>query len=516
MHTDSVSTQPLRILLVDDEAETLLPVMAQEMEELGFSFEMESSAECTLDAVERMQPDAVLLDLHFPGDDRRGMRTTGGHLLTELKRARPSLPIILFSTRLDDVDIPLEEFEARYDGCFAKPVFGKDRKWASDLAGTIRVAVEAVAGGSAEGTKDLGFLVGGTPAMKRVAALVRSAARHSLNVLIHGETGSGKQAVAEAIHRLSGRTGSFQQLNCSGIHEETLDATLFGHERGAFTGAAKAAQGLLELADGGTLFLDEIQRMPMALQNKLMLVVENRKVRRMGASNDVPVDVRLIAATNHGLSDLVQDGLLREDLAYRLMVIQIVLPPLRERLDDLPELFQLALTKANSAAGGIVKPILRSETLAKLRSHPWYGNVREFEATIQRAVAHASSNILLPADIELTQLTPARTAPASEPAADAGCGPQLAASSAVALFRQLDQLPVDQRYAFIRSETDGSLRAELLIEVVRELRTRQGRKVRHKDLAAYLDPLTRGLQDLDRIRQMVHGSVNITALDFNQ
>lgn len=517
MKTDNAPAKALRVLLVDDEAETLFPVLAQEMEELGFSFEMETSAARTVGTVERVQPDAVLLDLHFPGDDHRGSRTTGGRLLAEMRRANPSLPIILFSTRLDDLEIPLEEFGARYDGSFAKPVFGEDRKWVAELAGTIRVAVEAAASEDSDNLEGLGFLVGRTPAMKRVAAVVRSAARHSLNVLIQGETGSGKQAVAEAIHRLSGRAGSFQQLNCSGIHEETLDATLFGHERGAFTGAARAAPGLFELADGGTLFLDEIQRMPMALQNKLMLVLEGRKVRRMGADTDVAVDARLIAATNHGLADLVGEGILREDLAYRLMVVQIALPPLRERLDDLPELFLLSLAKANKAVGGAVKPILRPETLAKLRSHPWHGNVREFEATIQRAVAGATTNILLPEDIELAELRPVRVSSPIDPALS-GETPSLQGKTGVAtLFSQLDQLPVEERYAFISNMIGGTLRADLLVEVVRMLRMRQARKVKHKDLASYLDPLTDTERNMARIRKMLSDSgVRISELDFNQ
>jgi DNA-binding NtrC family response regulator len=511
--TDADADQPLHVLLVDDEAETLLPVLAQEMEDLGFRFDIETTAARTLGAVARGRPDAVLLDLHFPGDDERGVPTTGGRLLAELKRAYPELSVVLFSTRLDDLDIPLEDFEANYDGCFAKPKFGVDRGWAAELASTIRVAVEAAARHSPEHMESLGFLVGRTAAMKRAAALVRGAARHPLNVLIHGETGSGKQAVAEAIHRLSGRNGTFQQLNCSGIHEETMDAMLFGYERGAFTGAAKSAPGLFELADGGTLFLDEIQRMPMALQNKLMLVLESKKIRRMGGSTDIPVNARLVAATNHELSDLVKDELLREDLAYRLMVVQIVLPPLRERLDDLEELFGLALAKANRAVGGAVKQVLRPETLQKLRTHPWRGNVRELEATIQRAVARASSNILLPADIELTDLATPKAQASESPSTEGSS--QAEAISAVALFHRLDALPVEHRYAFV-CQTDGSLRSEVLVEVVRALRSRQSRKVRHKDLAAYLDPLTHGPRDLERIRKMVHGSVNITELAFNQ
>ncbi len=512
------SNDPVRVLLIDDEADSLLPTLAQDLEHMGFSFEKESSARRAMQSVERSQPDVILLDLHFPGDERLALRTTGGNLLPEIRRRFGSIAVVVFSTRLDDADIPLETFDDQPHGWFAKPAFGHDQTWPVELAASLRNAIDLAQQASAPSQDELGFVVGKSDAMKRVAASVRSAARNSLNVLVYGETGSGKQLVANAIHRLSGRKGRFEQVNCSGVHEETLDALLFGHERGAFTGAQKASEGLFELASGGTLFLDEIQRMPMSLQNKLMLIIENGRLRRMGATVDKLVDVRLVAATNHTLADLVNDGALREDLAYRFITIQITLPPLRERMGDLPELFGMAVAKANSSMGRSVKTALRPETLKKLESHSWPGNIREFESTILRAVAETKSNVLLPDDIVFAEVRrealPGLIVPAHDDVSPRLQGVDLAGAEVLA--DRIGALPVKDRYGLLCGQTDGDLRSAVLTEVVRRLRNRLGRKVAHKDIAAFLDPLENGLKDLDRIRQFVNGSIKLTQLDFNQ
>lgn len=512
------SNDPVRVLLIDDEADSLLPTLAQDLEPLGFSFEKESSAKRAMQSVERLQPDVILLDLHFPGDERLALRTTGGNLLPKIRRQFRSIAVVVFSTRLDDADIPLETFDDQPHGWFAKPAFGRDQTWPNELSASLRNAIDSAKMEGMPSQDELGFVVGKSNAMKRVAASVRSAARNSLNVLIYGETGSGKQLIAEAIHRLSGRKGRFEQVNCSGVHEETLDALLYGHERGAFTGAQKASEGLFELASGGTLFLDEIQRMPMALQNKLMLIIENGRLRRMGATVDKQVDVRLVSATNHTLADLVNDGALREDLAYRFITIQIVLPPLRERMGDLPELFEMAVTKANSSMGRSVKTAMRPETLKKFESHSWPGNIREFESTILRAVAESKSNVLLPDDIAFAEVRRKVLPRSIVPAHDDESPPQQGGVmvGTEILADRIDALPVIDRYGFLCGQTDGDLRSAVLTEVVRRLRNRHGKKVAHKDLAAYLDPLENGLKDLDRIRQFVNGSIKLTQLEFNQ
>lgn len=521
--------EPVRVLLIDDEADTLLPTLAQDLKPLGFSFSKETRAARTFDAVLSNPPDVLLLDLHFPGDDRRrDGRTTGGELLTEIRRRFVSVPVIIFTTRLDDHDIPLEAFEERPHGRFAKSMLERDSGWPTALAQAMRDAISTVRFEREAQDGDLGFLVGQSKEMHEVAALILTAARNRLPVLIYGETGTGKQRAAEAIHRLSSRTGRFEQINCAGVDEHTLESRLFGHERGAYTGAAAAREGLFELTDQGTLFLDEIQRMPMALQDKLMLTVEQGRTRRMGANTDRTVNVRLIAATNHNLSDLVADGVLREDLAHRLAGgLLIALPPLKARMADLPALFEHFVAKANQANERHVLSVLRAETRARLESHDWPGNIRELEATLSRAVTITSSNVLLPADIQFAPLARRRqiapSAPMSEPISAEAAASNSAPSSASMrsdlispLCDRLQDLPIGQRYGFLRDQENG-LRRDVLIEFIARLRLSKGRKIGHKELAVALDPCNNGETDFARIRQFVSScDVQLTKLECNQ
>lgn len=510
------AADPVHVLLIDDEADTLLPILAQDLESMGFEFRKQSSAVHALSSVESVKPDVVLLDLHFPGDDlRRDGRTTGGDLLTKIRPKFPSLPVIIFTARLDDHDIPLEAFEERPHGYFAKRILENDpASWPTALAQAMRDAIDTARFEQEVQDGDLGFLVGQTQAMREVAARIRTAASNRLPVLIYGETGTGKQLAAEAIHRLSGRRGRFEQLNCAGVDENTLEDLLFGHERGAFTSAVGAREGFFELADGGTLFLDEIQRMPMALQDKLMLVLEQGKVRRMGANAERVVDVRLVAATNHNLADLVVEEVLREDLAYRLCAgLLLSLPPLRQRMADLPALFEHFIAKTS---GGRVLPTLRPETRDKLCVHHWPGNIRELEATLARAVALTRSNVLLPEDIEFAVLAGSRnTAAGTSPSATLATPP--ATTNLVSqLCDRLESLPLEERYAFLLGQEKG-LRAEVLIEFIRRLRRTSPCKVDHKALAVELHPCDGGVSDFDKIRQFVSScNVKLTSLEFNQ
>lgn len=516
---------PIKVLLIDDEADTLLPRLKQRLQGKDFSFFKETEAPRAEDAISSRAPDLVLLDLHFPGDDRRrDGSTTGGELLTALRRRHPMLPIIVFTTRLDDHDCPLEAFGARPHGYFAKSVLDRNGDWPSVLAQAMRDAMATARFEHQASDDEIGFLVGQTQAMREVAALIRTASRSRLNVLIYGETGTGKQRAAEAIHRLSGRTGRFEQLNCSGVDEPTLEAKLFGHERGAYTGAVTAREGLFELAIGGTLFLDEVQRMPMPLQDKLMLVVEQGKSRRMGASSDRMVDVRFIAATNDNLSDLVADGLLREDLAHRLAGgILIALPALRDRLVDLPALFEHFVAKANAANDRNVLPTMRIESRKVLEAHTWPGNIRELEATINRAVALTTSNVLLPEDIRFAPLPRALRVPVSSPAEpaitdevdqhfDTKTSPESLTDS---LCNRLEELPLEERYDFLVGLEE--FRRGILIELICRLRQRKGRKIRGKELAAALDPCNGGERDFARIRQFLKScGVRLSDLECNQ
>jgi len=530
-NSDAVPHQEqIRLLLIDDEAANWAGMFDQGLLPYGFELSIETRPDHAENTIRQRRPQVILLDLHFPGDDKRpDGRTTGGVLLGAIRRDFPDIPVVVFTTRLADTDIPLESFDLQPHGWFGKNQISEkqdaNEEWAPILAQALNQAIDSVTAILGSPDTDMGFVVGSTAAMKHVTNLIRNAAKHSLTVLIYGETGTGKQGVADAIHRLSGRKGRFEHLNCSGVNEETLTAQLFGHVKGAYTGSVGEKQGLFELGNGGTLFLDEIQAMPRALQNHLMTAVERGVIRRMGDERDIAVDVRLIVATNQPLSELVNDEILREDLAYRLNQFPIVLPPLRERMQDLPALCQHLIAKANEKLKKHVTDIVRPEVMEKLKTYNWPGNIRELEAVISRAVVTTTSNVLFPQDIEIAPLTARMKASESgaietnHPGVD---NPTEAAKAdtlenqAVELAAKIDNLPVNARYSFITGNLDGELRSLVLIELVRLLRGRQGMKVKHKPLANYLDVIN-DAKDFERIRQMVvKAGIRLTELECNQ
>jgi len=270
-----------------------------------------------------------------------------------------------------------------------------------------------------------GRLVAGAPAMREVTRQLELAAPTDATVLIVGETGTGKELVARTIHDLSPRQrGPFVALNCAAIPETLLESEIFGHEKGAFTGAVERRQGCFEMADGGTLFLDEVAEMQPATQVKFLRVLQEGRFRRLGGKAELQVDVRILAATNKDPLKAVQDGAIREDLYYRLNVFTIALPPLRERLEDLPELVQVFIEVFAERHGRAVKGV--DETaLAVLRQHHWPGNVRELENVIERAV------ILCPGDLIGAQHLPVPLAPPSPALAAVGAGVALPVGTTV-------------------------------------------------------------------------------------
>jgi DNA-binding NtrC family response regulator len=244
-------------------------------------------------------------------------------------------------------------------------------------------------------------MIGISRALQEVFKLVGRVARSDAPVLIAGESGTGKELVAKAVHEYSPRRQKEMiTINCGAIPENLLESELFGHEKGSFTGAIARRAGRFEQADGGTLFLDEIGDMPLSIQVKLLRVLQDGSYSRVGANETLTTDVRIVAATHKNLTDEVAAGRFREDLYYRLNVVEIKIPPLRERLEDIPllaEFFLQRITRKN----GMARIRISAEAIATLQSHHWPGNVRELENTIARACALASSHILLPADIPL-------------------------------------------------------------------------------------------------------------------
>jgi Nif-specific regulatory protein len=230
-------------------------------------------------------------------------------------------------------------------------------------------------------------IIGGAAAMREVFRLVRLVSPRNTNVLLIGETGTGKEVIAKAVHKLSRRAdGPYIRVNCGALHENLLESELFGHIKGAFTGAVENKTGRFEAAHGGTIFLDEINSMSHKLQIKLLRVLQEREFERVGESRTIRVDVRVVAATNASLEDLVSAGQFREDLYYRLNVVPISLPPLRERTDDLAPLAKYFLKRTAEANKLASVPELGDELMAALRSYDWPGNVRELENAIERLV----------------------------------------------------------------------------------------------------------------------------------
>jgi two-component system response regulator PilR (NtrC family) len=273
------------------------------------------------------------------------------------------------------------------------------------------------------GGRALERLVGGSAAMQDVRTMVAKVARSMAPVLVRGESGTGKELVARAIHELSPRGAQpFVAVNCGAIPETLLEAEFFGYRKGAFTGAADDRDGFLQAAQGGTLFLDEIGDLPLSMQSKLLRVIQERAVRPLGATAEVPTNVRIVSATHKDLAGEVVCGRFRQDLFYRLNVIQVVVPPLRERLGDLPAICSALLERIAADAGVQPVPTLDAEAAARLAGYAFPGNVRELENLLHRALALSGGSVIGLADLGLPGDTPVSRGAAPEPEAAATAG----------------------------------------------------------------------------------------------
>ncbi len=397
------------VLVVDDEPR-IRRIVEMALGDRGYRVLTAPSAEGAHDVLDQERVDAVITDLQLPG-------RSGLELLSDIRRADPALPVILI-TAYGTVESAVEAIKAGAFDYVLKP-FGVDElealvERALDQRPRRPEAVAASPGGVADGVVAL------SEGMRKVMALVRQVAAAPTTVLVTGETGVGKEVVARAIHELSRRSANpFVAVNCAAIPGELLEAELFGVSRGAYTGAVKDRPGKLEIADGGTLFLDEIGDMPSALQPKLLRVLQEGTVERLGSNVSRPVDVRVIAATHRDLSALVADSRFRQDLFYRINVFPIHVPPLRERPEDIEALAQHALARFGERLGTHAK--LSAAAMAVLRRHAWPGNVRELMNVLERAVLLSQDAVIEHVDL-----------PAAGPADDRGEGGVLPLSDAVA------------------------------------------------------------------------------------
>jgi DNA-binding NtrC family response regulator len=375
-----------RLLVVDDDphARGLLKRLLSQMGEV-----VEASSAKEAQAVLAAGPafDLVMTDMAMPEPD------DGLKVLAVSKELGSDTPVIVV-TAYGNIEGALDSIQQGAFDYLSKPF---------DVDAIVRVARRALEQKRlVEENRSLKervkppSLVGRSSALLEVFKQVARAAQSDVPVLITGETGTGKEMVARSLHQRSGRsTGPFIAVDCNAIAESLMESELFGHARGAFTGATGARKGLFEEANGGTLFLDEIGDIGAKIQSQLMRALQEGEIRRVGESTPVKVDVRVVAATNKDLHQLVRDGKFREDLLYRLDVVSLVLPPLRERREDIPALIEHF---AGLHARGGVRPVVAAEAVARLLAYDWPGNVRQLENIVARALALNSTGILTPGD----------------------------------------------------------------------------------------------------------------------
>jgi DNA-binding NtrC family response regulator len=387
-----------RILVADDH-DAIRRWLSRELVRGGHEVEEASNGNAAIERLHASAFDLVLTDLKMAGSD-------GLDVLRTSRTLHPSTAVIVM-TGFGSVKTAIESIKSGAFDYLEKPfkIDEIENKIAKALEAR-RVSRELDHGDHAQGDGcDFDRIIGSSPALQRVLDIVRKVAASNTTVLILGETGSGKELVADAIHYNSRRKSrKIVKVNCAALHENLLESELFGHERGAFTGADRQRMGRFELADGGTLFLDEIGDMAPGTQAKVLRVVQEHAFERLGGTSTLSVDVRLIAASNRSLSAMVQSGLFREDLYYRLNVVSIEMPPLRERKDDI---VPLANAFIHRFAGALKKKIdgldAGAETL--LKRHNWPGNIRELANTIERAVLLSEGRTIALGDLRLEDVS---------------------------------------------------------------------------------------------------------------
>jgi two-component system response regulator AtoC len=379
---------PYRILIADD-SDAIRDVLNEALQDEGYDITEVASGDAVIEAFKEGNgsvPDLALMDIRMPGKD-------GLEVLRALRSSRDSeLPIIVM-TAFGSASTAIEAMKLGAFDYIAKPFELDEVTVAVERFFERRDLSERVVRMMAESNKDE-ILIGDSPAMQDIYKTVGRVARSDATVLVLGETGTGKELVATVMHRNSTyAAGPLIKVNCASLPETLLESELFGHEKGAFTGAVAQRKGRFELANKGTIFLDEIGETTLSTQKKLLRVLQEREFERVGGTNTIKIDTRVIAATNKDLTREIETGNFREDLFYRLNVIAINLPPLRERHTDIPLLVEHFVNKHRYGRGAAPARISQ-EAMARLMNHDWPGNVRELENTIERAVIMARGGVI--------------------------------------------------------------------------------------------------------------------------
>ncbi|MGA0856324.1 MAG: sigma-54-dependent transcriptional regulator [Burkholderiaceae bacterium] len=388
------------VMIVEDDAD-LREALCATLDLQDVEYRAFDSAESALAAIDQEVYSMVLTDFRLPGMD-------GMTLLRSVHKKLPELPMVMM-TAFAEAQLAVEALKAGARDFLIKPcqpehlveVIGRYRQAGGAGVGSAGTVAGATTGGNG---KNGGQLIAESPAIQTILSRCTRVASTDATVLLTGESGVGKDVFAREVHKRSPRASKpYVAINCAAIPETLLESILFGYERGAFTGAVKQQEGKFEQANGGTIFLDEIGEMPLELQAKLLRVLQDKVVERIGANKSVEIDLRIIAATNRDLPARVASGQFREDLYYRLAVFPIAIPPLRERVEDLLPLARYFVTKYGATMGH-AKASLSQAAAERIVSYSWPGNVRELENAIQRALLLSDSGVIGPAELELGEI----------------------------------------------------------------------------------------------------------------